>query len=46
MILATYETGDGADTIGVVDGDVIFDLAAGAERADEDPAAFASMISR
>ena len=44
MILATYVK-DGADAIGVVDGDVIFDLAGGAERAGEDAVPFASMIS-
>ena len=45
MILATYETDGGADAIGVVDGHIVFDLAAGAERAGKDPAPFASMIS-
>jgi len=45
MILATYETDGGADAIGVVDGQTIFDVAAGAERAGKEPAPFASMIS-
>ena len=45
MILATYETDDGTVAIGVVDGDVVFDLAAGAARAGEDAAPFASMIA-
>ena len=45
MILATHETDDGGTAIGVVDGDVLFDLAAGAERAGEDAAPFATMIS-
>ena len=45
MILATYETEDGADAIGVVDGQTIFDVAAGAKRAGEEPVPFASMIS-
>ena len=31
MILATYETDGAADAIGVVDGQTIFDVAAGAE---------------
>ena len=45
MILATYETNGSADAIGVVDGQTIFDVAAGAERAGKEPAPFASMIS-
>ncbi len=45
MILATHETDGGAPAIGVVDGDSVFDLAAGAARAGEDPAPFASMIA-
>ena len=45
MILATYETDDGSAAIGVVAGDVVFDLAAGAARAGEDTAPFASMIA-
>ena len=31
MILTTYETDGAADAIGVVDGQTIFDVAAGAE---------------
>ncbi len=45
MILTTYETDDGTAAIGVVAGDVVFDLAAAAARAGEDAAPFASMIS-
>ncbi len=45
MILATYETDGGSPAIGVVVGDTVFDLAAGAARAGEDVAPFATMIS-
>ena len=45
MILATYQTDGGNDAVGIVDGDIMFDLAAGAERAGEDPLPFTSMIS-
>jgi 2-keto-4-pentenoate hydratase/2-oxohepta-3-ene-1,7-dioic acid hydratase in catechol pathway len=45
MILATYVAEDGKDAVGVVEGDVIFDLVAGADRAGEDTAPFASMIA-
>ncbi len=45
MILATYRTEDGGEAIGAVEDDVMFDLAAGAARAGEDTAPFASMIA-
>ena len=45
MILATYETDGAADAFGVFDGQTIFDVAAGAERAGKEPAPFAAMIS-